>query len=63
MIGKFVMDGEAFMGWYLADLAEVTQIAERDGFEDIVDFFNWFRNMYGDKLYEMEFMVIRWRLK
>jgi len=37
-------------------------LALRDGFDGIVDFYNWFEKRYGKKLYDMEFMVIKFRI-
>ena len=50
-------------GWFnRASIKDELEIIERDGFNNIDEFYNFFYEKYGDKLYEMEFMVIRWRL-
>lgn len=37
-------------------------IITRDGFSNDEEFYSFFHEKYGDKIYEMEFMVIRWKL-
>ncbi|MCD6331138.1 MAG: hypothetical protein J7L80_02935 [Thermoplasmata archaeon] len=49
--------------WVQATTEQMEEIVKRDGFEDGWALYNVFYNTYGDKMHEMEFMVIRWRLK
>ena len=39
------------------------EIIKRDGFRGKEEFFGAFHKMYGDKMYSMKFMIIRFRLK
>lgn len=48
--------------WVKAKPEEVIEIIKRDGFDNSVDFFYAFYSMYGDKMHDMEFMVIRWKI-
>lgn len=41
---------------------EAGWICTRDGFANLDDMYEFFHNTYGDQVYTMEFMVIRWKL-
>ena len=52
-----------FVGkWRKATDEEWWDIIKRDGFSNAIDFYRFFYEKYGKKVYGMEFMVIRWRL-
>ena len=53
-----VFDGK----WRDCTEEEVKWIEFRDGFANLDDMYEFFHNTYGDKVYTMEFMVIRWKL-
>jgi len=48
--------------YYERDWDKEKEIIKRDGFDNKLDFYRCFENLYGNRLYDMEFMVIRWRL-
>ena len=41
---------------------ELIELANRDGFDSVWDFIGWFEQQYKN-LHDMDFMVIRWKLK
>jgi len=49
--------------WRKATDDEWWGIIKRDGFSNALDFYNFFLDKYGNEVYDMEFMVIRWKLK
>jgi len=46
--------------WEMVDEKEEWEIVQRDGFESINQFYQWFKEMYGKSINNMIFMVIRW---
>jgi hypothetical protein len=40
---------------------DLQELAQRDGFECFHSMLYWFRRKYGEKFWDMEFMVIRWK--
>ena len=48
--------------WTQAMTEQIEEIVKRDGFEDGWQLYNVLYNTYGEKMHEMEFMVIRWKL-
>ena len=48
--------------WAQATTEQIGEIIKRDGFEDGWQLYNVLYNTYGEKMHEMEFMVIRWKL-
>jgi len=49
--------------WRRATYEEVNEIIKRDGFESGWELYNALYAVYGAKMHEMEFMVIRWKLR
>ena len=46
--------------WYIMSPDNIIDLAKRDGFDSVPEMYKWFRNQYGKKVYDMNFMVIRW---
>ena len=51
-------DGER---WVKLTPEEIREIVKLDGFSGFQDFYYFFKKTYGDNVYDMVFMVIRWR--
>jgi len=49
-------------GWRLATKEEMLEFVRRDGFDTVHEFYKWFYGRYGERVYDMEFMAIRWKL-
>lgn len=59
----FIWDGdEKEKKWRKATNEEFEEIIRRDGFDNLSDFYDAFHTMYGKRVYDMEFMVIRFRV-
>lgn len=48
--------------WQELDTEEFMELVTRDGFDKEWEFVAWFEKRYGKKLYNMEFMVIRFKI-
>ena len=46
--------------WRELSTEEQLDLAIRDGFDGLWDFMEWFHKKYGENMYRMEFMVLRW---
>jgi hypothetical protein len=40
---------------------DADRLAENDGFNNKFEMFKWFSDAYKTRLFEMEFMIIRWK--
>jgi len=47
-------------GEYLDRLNWLKRLAQEDGFEDYIEMQLWFLERYGNKAWDMDFVVIRW---
>ena len=48
--------------WIQAKTRDIEEIIKRDGFESGWELYSTLYSMYGEKMHDMEFMVIRWKL-
>jgi len=49
--------------WTQAKTKDIEEIIKRDGFESGWELYSTLYSMYGEKMHDMEFMVIRFKLK
>jgi hypothetical protein len=62
---RFLADGRLVQlragdKWRLFASTDVEALADRDGFEDVKSFLEWFRNQYETSLHHRIFQVVRW---